>query len=388
MRPRHHRPVDGGPLRAGLPPGDRPCGVQVGGQTIAARSAPEMRPAPKVFAHDSALGAFSARVFSRDGDDFDSSTFGLVPDHRFQFSESPSVDLPIPSAAESLETVSDSGQVLQLDHGVLPNRLCNDGLGNAMVQVADIPTLPSAQPFQGAFCAFRAQALESLSSRRELLADVHGFSAGIERAFRSYGDVVNAAIHADDADRVGPLAWLVLDDDVDVPLTVSEYELCCGRLLSPQRIPLILAQDKRNMDAPSRSREGHGFLVFAVGKNAFVVVDARRLELLDDSALALRCLDRPRHAGDGADGQVGREVEPVSDFVVDKMLELDLVGGLLANGHGKDGITSERVLLDSILEGVSRYRSQVRFAYDSTSCHNVQCYILCGESKGCASSPL
>lgn len=82
---RYHRPVDGGPLRAGnMPLGDRLCGIEIGGQTIAADGALEMRPATRRWIDGSALGTFAAGVSGGNGNDFDPSQRRLVSDHRLQ----------------------------------------------------------------------------------------------------------------------------------------------------------------------------------------------------------------------------------------------------------------------------------------------------------------
>jgi hypothetical protein len=71
-----------------------------------------MRPALRSLFYCATVGALTARVAGWNGDNFDPGTFGFVSNHRLQFSEGSSVDLPIPSVAEPLEAISDSGQVL------------------------------------------------------------------------------------------------------------------------------------------------------------------------------------------------------------------------------------------------------------------------------------
>lgn len=387
---RYHRPIDNGPLRAGdLPPGDRPCGVQVCGKTIATNGALEMRPATRKFVHDAALRALTARVLGGHGDDFGSGQRRFVADHRLKLGEGPSIDLAVPRPAEPLEAVPDAVQVLQLDRGFLSDRLRNDGLRDSMVHVPHPALLPSRQPFQPPLRGRCAYGLEPRPAGRELLSDMHGLATGMERAFGSHGDVVDATINADGADRIRPLAGFVLDDNVDVPLALPVDELGGGRLLAPERLALVRSNDERDTDPAIRGRKGNGLFGFSVGEDAFVVVDASRLELLDSSAFAFRGLDRPRDAGDGADGEVRGKAELFPDLVVDEMLELDLVRCLLADGDAEDGVASQSVFLKGILESVRDGGGRVHLAYDGPLLyHDEKCITYQRNNQGGgASSP-
>lgn len=366
---RYHGPIDCGPLQAGLPPGDRSSGIEVRTRTISADDALKVRPTSRRSIDDAAPRAFAARVPCLDRDDFDPHQGRLVADHFLQIGKGPGVHLPIPCPAKSLEPVPDAPQVLHRDRRTIPGGLRNDGFRDTMVFVTHPAPLPSRQPLQGPLCGPCASGLEPRPAGRKLLAYMHGLSARMESPSGSYGDVVDAPVNADSADRIRPLARLVLNDHVDEPLAAPVDEFGGDRFLAPERVALVLAENQRGTDPTLRGCQGDRFLLTSISEDALVVVDASWLELPDGSTPLLRCLDGPADAADGADGKVGGKIEPLTDIIVDEMLKLDFVRSLLTDGDLKNGVAGQSVLSNGIFEGVGDSGCWVHLADDRPLLH-------------------
>jgi len=219
----------------------------------------------------------------------------------------------------------------------------NDSLGHDMVDVAHPSALLARQPFQESLGSFCALLLERLTELTEMPVASHDCPAREDTTVRDNSDVLQPTVNPD-----GAFAFWVRDGsgqgDVDVELVLLSgvYKCCGSRVLSCQQMPLVVANLNGQHQAANMGRDGDGFFSRDPSERSLIKADAHWPEPTYLTGLALHGLGYP---GDSPDNQIRLKTIASLNLLVTKVLELDLVGGLMLQsnlpdvlaGRGKPG---------------------------------------------------
>ena len=272
-----------------------------------------------------------ARVSRVDVYHIDAQSFGLVGDKILQLPKGPTMQTCANPFAR-FDAVADMRQVFHADFPhVQQMRLLNDGLGHFVVDVFDMPPLPtgdSAQPFFGGATTV---GLETAAMGKVAVTFKPQFPAAKDLATARGGEIVLPDIdthHAAFGDRsdIGEFQY-----DIKKPLSFSTDQLAFLELPGGQQVRLMSAANERD-DFPAIHGE-QGNAVHSQCVSAMVEMNCRTAKrnrryglILDDTLVGL---ERFIGAGDTMDGITGhltaKSGEPLSKRVICHMMQCDTV---------------------------------------------------------------
>src|SRR5690606_22023054 len=214
----------------------------------------------------------------------------------------------------------------------------NDSPGHDMVDVAHPSALLASQPFQASLGSFRGLLLERLTARTEMPAASHHRPAREDKTVRDNSDVLQPTVNPD-----GAFAFWVRDGsrqgDVDVELVLLSgvYKRCGSRVLPCQQMPLVVANLNGQHQPTRMGRDGDGFFSRDPSERSLIKTDACRPKLADLTGFALHGLGDP---GNSPDNQIRLKAIASLNLLVTKVMELDLVGGLMLQSNLPDVLAS------------------------------------------------
>jgi hypothetical protein len=231
---------DGCPSRASqLSSGEVKGGDIVGIVLKTALHTPEEGLASPVSLIDpSASWAGYGSVLRLDIDDWYSPFESLIFDKRLEPSESPAVEVPI-LIFSVLDVHPDSSELLHYNYVAFPERV-HKRPADLVQDRIDLPPLPSAQPFQGSFGAFRALALEGGAELSKTVPFGEDFSALGFEAVGSHEKVSHPNVYAN---RIASFRlWnLLFNRNVEEEGSVSVDQDGVGRSSILEKLSLVVS---------------------------------------------------------------------------------------------------------------------------------------------------
>lgn len=332
-----------GPVYSGPACGDHECGIEIRIHGYAAGCAGKGRAVTdtQIEAAMAGLGGVG-RVDLLDPDTLHRR---LVFHEVLELSVGPIRHLPVPMGIPDLRPPPDAFQVFHPDERALVlHCLKHDLLRQVMVHPGDVAELPSGEPFQGAFSAFRAFGLERRSNTSTSGSVLGKSVSRLKDAGRRSSDIPDAQIDTKDAPR-GSILDIALDRDVD-PVTGLGFDqgsrLC--QVGSPEGLMLVGTDIQGCGDPFYVGGEGHDTLSQLESEGTGIQADEGWFEL--KAALEVGSLKCSGRTAQGGDGQVGRQAMLKADFVVKIVVKPEGIGLVLLFSKGSYLSASPGVLME------------------------------------------
>lgn len=259
----------------------------------------------------------------------DASSLRLVADERSELSKTPVV-LSCPLPFSNRHPVAYPGQIFQNNRGLRVFGVLNKTLGDAVVYPSLKARLFARHAFEATLGAFAARRLIGLARRVAPFALGFNGLARVGVAIGVGGQVDDAQIDANKPFRVYRRLLRRLHRHQQIKLPISEDEI--GLPLAPVELhPLVVAHLHGNQNATAKRCQTGEFQ--PLKRQDALIVDDRAMGLKRD-ATPLVPLVGFDDFGDGANGQLSRQVKPRANVIVDGLLQLELREHALAEGVG------------------------------------------------------
>lgn len=286
-----------------------------------------------------------ARVGRFHEDHAQPARFGLVGDKVLQLPEGPTVQ-PCPNPLSGLDVGPDVGQVFQADFACTDaKRLLDDGFAGLVVDVADTPFLAPGDSLELALSGAATIGLKASAMGKVDIPLVAEVSAAPDLASAGGGEIVFSNVHAEHATARGGRGIRQIEDQVEIPDTLTEDEARFLGGAARQQIALVLAGSKGNLDAARQGEQREPIALERIG--ALVEVDrgwpkddrGDRL-VFGDPLVGLERLVGVRNPVDRlADHLTAQRRKALAHCVVGQVVQSDAVPAAMLLDEGNDGVT-------------------------------------------------
>jgi hypothetical protein len=270
-------------------------------------------------------GTGAARVARVHEDDRDTSKARLVRDERPQLIEGPGVQC-CPVAAPNGYPLPNPLEVFQRDSATCALSLGNDLLADDMVGVRGESAFFARQVLQPPLGALGALPLELGAQPSVSVADVLQVPTAMDGAITGHRDVGDPHVYAKELLSVGRGRLFHIAGRKQVKATIAVDQIGLA-MLGGQQCTRPVPTGEGQADTPAKHLQGHGHVTLSV-RDDLVVIGDRPVRREGAQTLPVQLVG-VGHLADGADGEVGREAEAVSDIGVDQSLQ-----GILAERTG------------------------------------------------------
>gem|GEM_PF-5567877 len=354
MREELDNPVgDFGPVYGGPACGDHLCGVDVRIDDHSAGCATEGFSVPNSSLAAGRTGL--ARIGGIHRLEPDSLSSRLVPDERLKLSEAPKGDHPVQVTIGNSETVPNAPEILHANQRApVSDGLFNDGLGDFMVPVRHPAPLVAGELAENSLGSPRPVALKRRPDAPAILTKFADGLAVELPAGGCHGDITDTEVHPENASS-GGVRDFGLDNDIDEKTSVPSADKRSGRrLLSSERLSLVVSDVELGLDPLSRVR-GEGNRFAFERERPLIERDERGANL--ELPLEFGRLEHSTGTTKRRYDQVRGEPEFGTDRPVKRVVETDRVGfpmiasplGDLGNGSG---VSKKKLVEDGGVVGV------------------------------------
>ena len=289
------------------------------------------------------------------------NTLRLVSHKVLQLSPRPSVQ-PCTHSFSGFDPVTNMGQVFQTDLGrPAGNSLSNNGFGNNVIYMHDVPAFLARDFTKTLFCASCAVGLKTPTMSEILIPIMPQFST-IKHTTTGCGrDVVFPDINASNTVSGGWRYIRNIQDKVKVPLAFFADQLRFGGRSLRKKIELMWTRSKLYFSAPRHGEQGKCVSLDAVGP--LIEVDRLWLEndqrdrfVFADAFIGFKCFIGARHFMDSVTGHLAAKARPLgTNNIVCEVVKGNAVPTTMLLSEWHNVIASKRESISQVFEGLGLF---------------------------------
>ena len=281
------------------------------------------------FSEHPAERACLARIGGVDVNHGEPKGLGFVGHKVLQLPEGPTMQ-PRPDPLTGLDVLPDMGQVLHADlGGSRGHGFRNNGFADLVVHMFDMPTLPTGDSLELALGSAATVGLETTAMGKVNVALVPQLTATPDLASAGSGEIVLPDINPQDAPARNRGGIREIENEVEIPDSLTDYEPGFLRRTRGQQITLMLATHEGNLDTSGQGEQRQNIISDRVGP--FVEIDRRGAKsqgrnrpILRDALVGLERLVSIRNPVDRLAHHLATERrELLTDRVIGQVMECD-----------------------------------------------------------------
>lgn len=313
-----------------------------------------------------------ARVGRVDVDHGDSQAFGLVCHKVLQLPEGPSMQA-CTNPFSRFDVFTDMGQVFHANFSHMQTlRLLNDGFGYFVVDVFDMPPLPTRDSPQFPLGGTATVGLETTTMGKVFVSFKPQLPAAKDLATTCGGEIVFPNVHAQDSTFGDGISVRDVQHQVKKPLPLSTQQLRLFGFARGQQIRLVFSTDKRHKLTPGQGEQRN--ITFSQRIGAMVVMDRRTTKTYGGNRLVFRDtvvrLQGLVGTGDPMDriaGHLATKVgESISKRPIGQMVQCDTIPTAVFHGKRDNAGTGFRKLVCEVSQFGRLLGASHQFQRDST----------------------
>lgn len=296
-----------------------------------------------------------------DRGDFNACGSRLVLRESAKLRERPAVQV---SGHKPLRSSSDTRQIFQDDSLIVRSGMSNDALADAVIRICHEPKFTARETLESSFSSLAPVGLKFAPCLLKASLLVANKLRRVESVVGGHGDPLHSEVNAQATGWFRDFGRIRVDGDVQVKLTIAEYQVCTPDLPSAQ----LLAHGGRGLNLSRHStlwanRQCRFVKISLESQSASIVAHARkRFELVLLTALAGELFGNFRNrVNDVLRWQVGL----FTDLIVRRVVQVIATMQLLCEAYFSNQIARLRELAHRRFQFVCGVWSNYQLALDN-----------------------